>query len=98
VTGQSGGIDQFSGQDPFLYWVITNSSPPGINQLQISEYWSGLTNSSTYGLTKQWTYTYSTNTGAWTVGDLEGIQQTEQVTNLNASTYQVIVSVTHSTS
>lgn len=28
VTGQSGGLDQFTGQTPFITWVITNSSPP----------------------------------------------------------------------
>ena len=41
-------------------------------------------------MTKQWTYTYSTNIGAWTVGDLAGIEETEQITNLSATNYQVI--------
>ena len=94
ATGQSGGLDQFTGQTPFITWLITNSSPQGVNQLQVSEYENG----TNYGLIKQRTYTYSTNTGAWTVGDLEGIQETELINNLSATNYQVIDTFQYSNS
>jgi RHS repeat-associated protein len=85
ITGYSGSIDLFSGQQPFTTWTITNSNPSTINQLRISE------TNSTYGLIKQWTYTFVTNTAAWSVQSLGGIiQENMSVTNLNSSTYKVI--------
>jgi len=86
VTGQVNGLDQFSGQ-PFVTWVITNSNPSSINQLQISEYG----NVPYYGLMKQWTYTYSSATGVWAAQPLGGVfQENLSITNLSATAYQVI--------
>jgi RHS repeat-associated protein len=87
VTGQVGGIDQFSGQ-PFISWMITNSNPSTINQLQVSE------TNLIYNSFKQWTYTYAPANGAWAMQPLGGaIQENMTVTNLNASSYQVINTV-----
>jgi RHS repeat-associated protein len=72
--------------NPFATWMITNADPNGAGQLQVSESMSG-------SLLKQWTYTYSTSTGAWTVQDLAGVAETMILTNLNSSLYQVINSV-----
>ena len=85
ITNQAGGVYQFT-NNPFVTWMITNSDPSGIGQLQISETMSG-------NITKQWTYTYSTNTGAWTVTDLAGVSETMIQTNLGSGLFQIINSV-----
>ncbi len=90
ITGtNAGGLYLTNGTAPFITWIITNSNPASINQLQVSE----IGNVPNYGLMKQWTYTYSTNTGVWSAQSLGGIQENMCVTNLSADTYQVINTV-----
>jgi hypothetical protein len=82
-----GGVYQLTGT-PFTTWLVTNSNPSTINQILISE-----TNFS-YGSAKQWNYAYGTNTGTWSVQSLGGIvQENMSITNLNASTYEIINTV-----
>ena len=85
ISGQAGGTNLFTG-NPFATWMITNSNPSGIAQLQITE---SLSNN----VIKQWTYTYSTNTGAWTVTDLAGVAETMIQTNLGGGHFQIINSI-----
>jgi hypothetical protein len=90
VTGVNmDGTFQLSGS-PFAFWVVTNTTPPGVNQLQISQFMPVTT------LLHQWTYTYSTNTGTWAMGTLAGIQKTMTVTNLGINSYQVIDTLQYS--
>jgi RHS repeat-associated protein len=88
ISGQnSDGTYQVSGT-PFVTWMITNSASLGANyQIQISKYG----NVPSYGLMKQWTYSYSTNDGAWTNQPLGNLsQEVTWITNLNANAYQVV--------
>jgi RHS repeat-associated protein len=77
---------------PFITWMITNSDSSSINQLQISEFG----NVPDYGLMKQWTYVYSTNTGSWSMQTMGGIQETMITTNLNAGAYQTVNTLQYS--
>jgi RHS repeat-associated protein len=87
VTNQSGGLFTFS-DIPYVTWMITNCDPSTINQIQISQ------TGSSYGLMKQWNYTYSTNTGAWSVQPLGGaIQGNMSISNLSEDSYQIISSL-----
>ncbi|HEX3799312.1 MAG TPA: RHS repeat-associated core domain-containing protein [Verrucomicrobiae bacterium] len=88
VTGQTGGIYQFSGA-AFSVWMVTNTDSSSLNQVQISESMSG-------SLTKQWTYTYDTNTSAWTVQDLAGIKKITTTTNLSSTIYRTVATTQYS--
>ena len=86
VTGQNGdGTRQFSGA-PYLSWSITNPDPVGIHQIQITQ-----TASNT--VLKQVTYIYNTNNNTWLKQSLAGVQTSETVSNLDATTYQVLDTV-----
>ncbi|HYG23206.1 MAG TPA: hypothetical protein VEH04_10525, partial [Verrucomicrobiae bacterium] len=54
---------------PFASWLITNSTAPDPNTVQVSE--AGSLSSG-----RQWTYTYSTNTGVWIMVAQGGLLQT----------------------
>ena len=82
VSANANGTFNFSGS-PFISWLVTNTSTSGTFQLQVSQYASGS------GLVKQWTCSYSSNTAAWTVQTLGGIQETMAVGGANANTYSV---------
>jgi hypothetical protein len=77
------GTCQFSGT-PFVSWVITNTSSTGF-KLQVSEYGINPSN----GLMKQWTYSFATNTGSWSMQTLGGIQEIITTNNLGGGIYQI---------
>jgi RHS repeat-associated protein len=77
------GTFQFTG-GPFISWVITNTSSTAF-QLQVSEYGINPSN----GLMKQWTYSFATNTGSWSLQTLGGLQESVATNNLGGGFYQI---------
>jgi RHS repeat-associated protein len=73
---------------PFTTWAITNTNTANFNQIQISE------SSAAYGLIKQSSYTYSTNTGTWTMLSLGNlVQENISVTSLSSNVSQIVDSL-----
>ena len=89
VQTNADGTVQLS-DPPFVSWTITNSSPPGINQIQISK------TNLIYDAFDQWTYTYDPGTGTWQETVNNAVQGNSGMTSLSTNSYQVINTVQYS--